>query len=52
MAKNYAFDIKDISDGGCALIAPSPNLKFLANNSTLKKTPFCLWLNMAKSPLI
>ena len=34
--ENCAFDIKDISDGGCALIAPSPNLKFLANNSTLK----------------
>ncbi|KLE82461.1 flagellar brake protein [Klebsiella aerogenes] len=34
--ENYAFDIKDISDGGCALITQSPNLKFLANNSTLK----------------
>ena len=39
--ENYLFDIKDISDGGCALIAKSPNLKFLTHSSILKNS--VLW---------
>lgn len=34
--ENYLFEIKDISDGGCALITKNPNLKFLSHNATLK----------------
>ncbi|MFK3707047.1 c-di-GMP-binding flagellar brake protein YcgR [Raoultella sp. BIGb0138] len=36
--ENYVFDIKDISDGGCALIAKNPNLKFLTHNAILKNS--------------
>ena len=39
--ENYLFDIKDISDGGCALMTKTPNLKFLSHNALL---------NMARSP--
>ncbi|MEN0617361.1 PilZ domain-containing protein [Klebsiella indica] len=34
--ENYLFEIKDISDGGCALITANPNLKFLSHNATIK----------------
>ena len=34
--ENYLFEIKDISDGGCALMTRSPNLKFLSHNAILK----------------
>lgn len=34
--ENYLFDIKDISDGGCALMTKTPNLKFLSHNALLK----------------
>ncbi|KAB8135897.1 flagellar brake protein [Raoultella ornithinolytica] len=40
--ENYLFDIKDISDGGCALIAKSPNLKFLTHSSILKNSVLSL----------
>ncbi|MCI1031512.1 c-di-GMP-binding flagellar brake protein YcgR [Raoultella sp. BIGb0149] len=36
--ENYMFEIKDISDGGCALMAKNPNLKFLTHNSILKNS--------------
>lgn len=36
--ENYTFEIKDISDGGCALMAKNPNLKFLGHHSVLKNS--------------
>ncbi len=47
--ENYLFDIKDISDGGCALMTKTPNLKFLSHNALLK-TPYLCLQNMARSP--
>jgi c-di-GMP-binding flagellar brake protein YcgR len=47
--ENYLFDIKDISDGGCALMTKTPNLKFLSHNALLKNAVLCLQ-NMARSP--
>jgi c-di-GMP-binding flagellar brake protein YcgR len=36
--ENYLFDIKDISDGGCALMTKTPNLKFLSHNAEKRRT--------------
>lgn len=47
--ENYLFDIKDISDGGCALMTKTPNLKFLSHNALLKNAVLMLE-NMARSP--
>ena len=47
--ENYLFDIKDISDGGCALMTKTPNLKFLSHNALLKNAVLCLQ-NMVRSP--
>ncbi|MGJ4556646.1 hypothetical protein ACP8GV_29155, partial [Klebsiella pneumoniae] len=38
----YLFDIKDISDGGCALMTKTPNLKFLSHNALLKNAVLML----------
>ncbi|HCQ9103341.1 TPA: PilZ domain-containing protein [Klebsiella pneumoniae] len=40
--ENYLFDIKDISDGGCALMTKTPNLKFLSHNALLKNAVLML----------
>ena len=40
--ENYLFEIKDISDGGCALMTQSPNLKFLSHNAILKNAILAL----------
>ena len=40
--ENYTFEIKDISDGGCALMAKNPNLKFLGHHSVLKNSTLSL----------
>lgn len=40
--ENYLFEIKDISDGGCALMTRSPNLKFLSHNAILKNAILAL----------
>ncbi len=48
--ENYLFDIKDISDGGCALMTKTPNLKFLSHNALLKNAVLMLAENMARSP--
>ncbi|CDL12846.1 FIG00731934: hypothetical protein [Klebsiella pneumoniae IS43] len=38
--ENYLFDIKDISDGGCALMTKTPNLKIPQPQRLTEKTPY------------